>query len=835
MKRTVQLFLEGQRVDLFNDEQIEINSQIQDIADISKTFTDFTQSFQVPASTKNNELLRHFYNSDVSLVDGVFTNPSLRRAATIEIDNTFFRRGKLALEKANIKKSQPYSYTLTFYGDLVTLKDKFGEDKLKDLDWTALSFPYTLQEFRDRIEDGATDYAVRFPMISGKRYWQYANPGTPNENIDTSQGAINIQELFPAVRWPSIIDVIESHYGITFQGTFLQDEKFTKAFLYFKNTVEFILNTPPVPIVFSSVEYNLTTVAPPFPYFHYYNNQTTNGQFAAFDNTDNSIRMRYVQYLYQPNPPAPGSTSDVGTHKIEAVFTNLSQAGTIYVDVYTSPGYLDEYTFQGTIEVANVFTSPVGIATVFSLVNTGGNQTNLDIKARFETRTDIPITFDVQLIYSFETLPFPELGGAVTVDCVQPATSLDLDLATLAPDITVQDLISNLLKLFNLTVYGINETTYELQTLEEYYNEGRIYDITQYTETDTIQVDRIKLFKRINFAYKQSKSLTNRFFANTFLREYGDLGQAFAYDGGEYTIEVIFENILFSPFSIGSMVVGYCLDENLNGYVPQPVVLYEFDVRPSGGFYLTDGTTTVQLNDYMKFGQDADVLNTYYSLNWGTEKSPILQTIDPPGVNENGLYNTYYASYLQNLYDPKNRQYTVKAQLPLSITTAYKLNDRFVIRDQRYILQSLKINLTTGNSTMVLIRDFRQMIADQVPPIFPPIRPEPIANCIQVAIPFINGAVSATIAQCQTSVAGVTITPSTITQAQRVEICLPEYEAVTNYLITEQFPLKRISSEDVSNIILESSSDESEVIIICVTYTYANGDQVVNEFYIQRT
>ena len=41
-----------QRIELFNDEKISITSSIQDIADISKSKTDFTQSFTIPASKK---------------------------------------------------------------------------------------------------------------------------------------------------------------------------------------------------------------------------------------------------------------------------------------------------------------------------------------------------------------------------------------------------------------------------------------------------------------------------------------------------------------------------------------------------------------------------------------------------------------------------------------------------------------------------------------------------------------------------------------------------------------------------------------------------------------
>ena len=49
-----------QAVDLFEDETISVTSKIQDIRDISKVFTDFSQSFTLPASKKNNKIFKHF-------------------------------------------------------------------------------------------------------------------------------------------------------------------------------------------------------------------------------------------------------------------------------------------------------------------------------------------------------------------------------------------------------------------------------------------------------------------------------------------------------------------------------------------------------------------------------------------------------------------------------------------------------------------------------------------------------------------------------------------------------------------------------------------------------
>ena len=63
--RKVQLYINEQLVDLFDDEKIEITSSIQNIQDISKVYTDFSQSFTVPCSDNNNAIFDFFYNNDV--------------------------------------------------------------------------------------------------------------------------------------------------------------------------------------------------------------------------------------------------------------------------------------------------------------------------------------------------------------------------------------------------------------------------------------------------------------------------------------------------------------------------------------------------------------------------------------------------------------------------------------------------------------------------------------------------------------------------------------------------------------------------------------------------
>jgi hypothetical protein len=52
----IQLYIEGTRVDLFDDESVTLTNSIQQIKDISKVFTSFSQTFSIPASKINNKL-----------------------------------------------------------------------------------------------------------------------------------------------------------------------------------------------------------------------------------------------------------------------------------------------------------------------------------------------------------------------------------------------------------------------------------------------------------------------------------------------------------------------------------------------------------------------------------------------------------------------------------------------------------------------------------------------------------------------------------------------------------------------------------------------------------
>jgi len=61
----VQVYIGSERLELFKDETLSINQSIQNIRDIAKIFTEFTQTFSVPASPNNNKIFKHYYNYNI--------------------------------------------------------------------------------------------------------------------------------------------------------------------------------------------------------------------------------------------------------------------------------------------------------------------------------------------------------------------------------------------------------------------------------------------------------------------------------------------------------------------------------------------------------------------------------------------------------------------------------------------------------------------------------------------------------------------------------------------------------------------------------------------------
>ena len=91
--RQLQLYIDGQRVDLFKDEEVQLTQTLKNVRDLKKIFTEFTKTFAIPASSTNNKIFSHYYNSDVAFG----YDARIKTPATLELNNLPFKEGKIAL------------------------------------------------------------------------------------------------------------------------------------------------------------------------------------------------------------------------------------------------------------------------------------------------------------------------------------------------------------------------------------------------------------------------------------------------------------------------------------------------------------------------------------------------------------------------------------------------------------------------------------------------------------------------------------------------------------------------------------------------------------------
>ena len=211
----LQLYIEGQRIELFKDESVSLTQTIQNVQDVSKIFTSFTKTFSVPASKNNNKIFEHYYNYDI--VDGF--DARIKKAGNIELNFIPYKTGRIKLEGVSLKNNLAHTYRITFFGNTVELPDILGDDKLGSLPFSSSGYTqiYNWPTIRAFLTSQQGNGKLIVPLITHTQRLFY-NSTTPNYdnvyyNSNLQQGVVFDQLKF-AVRLYEIILEIEAKYTV---------------------------------------------------------------------------------------------------------------------------------------------------------------------------------------------------------------------------------------------------------------------------------------------------------------------------------------------------------------------------------------------------------------------------------------------------------------------------------------------------------------------------------------------------------------------------------------------------------------------------------------------
>ena len=662
----VTIFIEGERLDIFDDETISIKSSVQDVKDISKLFMDFSQSFKVPASKRNNKIFKQYYNADV---DGGF-DARIRKDAVINVDTLTFKTGKISLTDVTMTENSPESYGLVFYGDTIKIKDLLGDDKLQDLEWLDnFNHDYTPANVQTGLTTGLNftfggdtyTKAVCYPLISYKRQWYYDGGATTDTSTDTlcdiaynasKTEGIDWNELRPAIKLELILQAITEKYGLTFTENFFGTEIFKQIYInIYNDKSETLLN--------GVKEY-----------------ENVSGTTVGESSISNDV------FVYKTTiTPKAGFESVPYKIKLEV------NGAVVYENVNTFTG---TKTKEGRVQVVpSEYTNKASVIT----------EVDFEFDATTECYIELPLVADI-----------PVYNNSYTNQVID----LEANITNQIKDIKVYDFLTGLIKLFNLIITPVDDDLY-INDLQSWYSEGQIYDITPYVDTKSQTIKKSDIYNILNFKFKESESiLANQYKQNNNIT-YGNLEQRLEDESGELIdgttldIESIFENPVFERLfdvdnnSETSIQYGLMADEDFNTQVGEPFLMYLPSVSVSSnpvgwndsvGAY-SQINTTVLMPSHSK---EIDISS--FNLNFGAEINEYTYQ-----VFEDTLYQRYYSDYISDIFSTKRRLYDISGKLPLWLKNTLKLNDRLIIRDRRYIINSITSNITDYTEKLELIND----------------------------------------------------------------------------------------------------------------------------------
>lgn len=676
MIRTIQLYIENERVDLYGDETITITDSIRNAKDIAKVFTTFSQQFTVPASKTNNRIFKHFYNYDI---DTAYAFDARKKTpARIEINHLPFKSGRIKLEGVDLKDNKPSSYRLTFFGSVVDLKDIIGEDKLPNLSaFSNVKLEYDITSLISNLTQNATsDYALAMITAGQRLYYDSETPSQGSGNIHydgvTAQG-LKPQQLKYAVKLSKILEAIEAEYDEAGREIVFADNTFFKP----------------------SESNDLDDL---YMWLHRKNDtvEITAGVETKFP-FDQTFSANYFYIGVDSNLIVADDPSENETIRFIASATNNAR----YDLVIKKNG-----------ETIKAYEGVTGtISPTFSTAN----YVQGDVFAAFIRTYEETVTFSA---ISWQALNDSTLALSVSSTQTTYLRTFTFDVSENIPEIKVIDFLSGLFKMFNLVAYVDDDGEIVTQTLDEFYRKGGRYDISQYIDVSKSSVDSALPFKEIFFKYKDTKSiLAEQHFQEISTVEWGGVEYTSDADlsGEIYKVEPPFHHAKYEKLLDSSntnfstnVQVGYFVTNNEESYLGDPLLFYVVPQATSVQIgYTRDGNL---VNSPIAVGIDVNMPSNSKTFSAETSEENIHFNAE---INEftgtafeDTLFKRYYEKYITSVFNSRNRLTKVTAYLPVKILREIELNDTIIINGRSYVINSMQINANTGKTDFELLNKY---------------------------------------------------------------------------------------------------------------------------------
>ena len=715
------------RVDLMEEDLIELTQVIQDVNDIEKIFTDYSRTFNLPASKTNNKIFKHWYNSDIDGFDS-----SVFCESRIELNHLHFRFGKIQLNEVVMKFGEPSMYKVTFFGSTTTFKNAINEDELSDLVWlNEFNHSATATNVKDGLENGlnftvdsvAYNDAIIYPLIAHSQSYIYDGTNNMDTGLNISTHSSQHQrrgvvpeDLKPAVTVKNIIKAIEEQYNITFKtGEFFDSAAMNNLYLWLHRekgkmaTAGTWIGNSDIYTCSGSNCAELTSTAGFTGYF-----TLNTGIYKWNSNFGPDTDVTTITFEVTP---ASGFTSV--EYSLEIVRANNWES------------FAKVENQSGTSSVVLTIGGANGLD-IASLISFNPNGNDFVGRLMSESSIQFQSKFTITRDFSFNNFDGSVLSFNWSATFTSNSTTLTpqdklVVVTEQMPKLKLKDFLNGLFRQFNLTAFIDFNNEIVVKTLDSYYASGDTQDITQYVKTDEHTVCDVIPFSEVDFEYSEPKSILAEQFQLLNNQKYGELNYVTDVSKKSiYQINLPFEHMLFERLqdktsgALTTVQVGSFLDTNLSPNIGQPLLFYGIyqnnaatsinfldSTRPETYGALCPTGTNSSLDDYW-IPSVCNELGTAstpptYNLNFGSEIN--TYTLTDYSGNNNSLFQTYYQNYIVRVFNKRTRIFKFSAVLPLKVLLTLTLDDLIVVGTRAYTINKMSTKLQSGETSFELLNE----------------------------------------------------------------------------------------------------------------------------------
>ena len=571
------------------------------------------------------------------------------------------------------------------------LKDIFKSDKLSDLlQLDNYSHPYDVTTIRAGLQDyfdvvnNVPDFSTPnnkdlcYPFVSSVNRYAFGANGlrTVDENGLLTTDKIQTSDLKLALRAVRIIEAIEEKYSITFDSDFLKtDEVFTELYLWLNRSKGVLADKQTF-----DLSYNI-------PRFELGSGQAVLNLSNQFITTQRTQGGNFIDDFINFNFEYSIDVSGSGAIEFQVIDAVTSQVFNTF----------SEEVEDETVNISHLFESTEYRTDIFRPV--------IRVITETEGITEIEVELKVTKTERQNTTDFVEIGNYTLIGGSVVAIS-NVNINLQIPSMLILDFLTSIFKTFNLTAFVQNNGSIKVQPLDEFYAEGKVIDITNKIDISKSEVNRLEPYKEINFEFEESETLL-MVERNKMLDDvYGNLNfQVGSEDttkiigGGNYEIKPKFHKILperlrLENGSLSPIMYALYVNEDQEPLSNEPILFYTKRQTFAGSNAIEFENGANLTSNIAPSNVKQDFTQT---INYGSEIDEFTLQ-----VNTQSLFNNFYRNFILRSFSLRSKVFKVKAKLDADFILNYGLNDTLIINGRKFNINTLDVNLGTGEASLEL-------------------------------------------------------------------------------------------------------------------------------------